>query len=650
MRTLTPALQAAVAGGTAAPAVTLELLDLAPHYAAVFTNGPAGRHGAALAADGAIVQAYHDGQHTIYARRVTDPAAMAWGAWATVAANAASSAGVTVARLSDRLRLLWQDGASTAIQAADSFDDGVSWSAAAPLFDPGATVSGLAADGAVQTIFVAYGAVGGSWRVAVWSLQGTTWTGTDWTNGDATVLAGVSAVRNGDGSYLVAVARQPGATAGTALQVCTYVPGTGWSAVGTVVPADLSAGVAIADPRVSVYDGRYHVAYVVADSGTVSGLVWSRAALAHSLDGIHWTDPLEDGNSYTHGAVPLKHAAGYVLAAPDTAALAPLYSGSPLQYRDCSADVSRLEVIQKDGEPGTLLVTLQNDAAQYSGLAALRPNAALRLSLGYAGAGTVPAYLFYIDDWSFLRAADENEVVITASDAAAWLDRQSRATLQYAGQTVEWLARETLARAGLLSITLPATAQFSQVVAAFTIPAGTTWRVALARLSLLYGFDAAARAQPDGSDAFVVIEKNPADAPVWSFGGEVEEVVLARSGDRANHVLVFGAPAASGPPVGEAWDWADVADTGQERYLHAVEPMITTRTGAGIRATLDLNGEARHGQSGSLATALHPGLELWDVVTTGGIIPAATLRIVTLHHVYEPDPGVYDMVLTFEAP
>jgi len=36
----------------------------------------------------------------------------------------------------------------------------------------------------------------------------------------------------------------------------------------------------------------------------------------------------------------------------------------------------------------------------------------------------VPAWLFFIEDWSLVRAADEDELVITASDRTTWLDRQ----------------------------------------------------------------------------------------------------------------------------------------------------------------------------------------------------------------------------------
>ena len=80
-----------------------------------------------------------------------------------------------------------------------------------------------------------------------------------------------------------------------------------------------------------------------------------------------------------------------------------------------------------------------------------------------------------------------------------------------------------------------------------------------------------------------------------------------------------------------------------------VEPQITTRGGAGIRATLELNGEVRLARSGSLSVALHPGLEVWDVIGTGGGGIPTTMRIATLHHLYEPHPGAYDLVLTLEG-
>lgn len=645
MRPLSPSLQAAI--GQAAPLLMLELIDWAQHYAAVYTGGPSGRTSACLAGDGSLVQAYSDLLGHVYARRVSDPTQASWGAWTALTAAANTSGVVCCANLGSAIAVLWPDAATANLFESASSDNGQTWSTPQLLFDAGGAVQGIAADGLSGQIFVLYAAAPNAYRVALWTL-GAGWVKADWSNGDSYTGAGLGALRRADGSYVLAAALQGVVTSGTALQVCTY--DGAWSALDTVVPADLSAGVTLQDPHVTGYDGQYHLSYGVVDSGAVSGLASARATLAHSLDAVHWSDPLPDGNSYAHGAVALKHAAGYLLAAPDTAALAAPYSSTAAQYRDCTPDVSRLEVVQKDGEPARLVVTLQNDQGQYAALPALRANARLRLSLGYAGAGLTPTHLCYAEEWSFATAAGESEVVITAADATAWLDRQSRSTLVYANQTVGWLARELLARAGLLAVALPTTAQFTQLVPTFAVAAGATWRAALLRLSRLYGFEVAARAQPDGSDSIAVVEKSPADAPVWSYGSEIELATLARNADRANHVLVFGASATGGPPLGEAWDWADVADTGQERYLHVVEPQITTRSGAGTRATLELNAEMRLARSGSLSVALHPGLEVWDVITTGGgVIPATTMRIATLHHLYEPHPGAYDLVLTLEG-
>ncbi len=652
MRPLSPALAEAVGAGGATPLVRLELLDVTPRYVPLFASGPVGRNAAALTLDGAVAQAYQDAAGTVYTRRVPDPTVVPWGAWMPIAAGADTAAGVALARLDDRLRLLWQDGATTAVRAVDSFDGGVTWAAPATLFDPGARLAAVTADGTVGVVFVAYATGGGSWRVAVWSFAGV-WQGADWTNGDVGAVAGLHALRRDGDSFLLALAAQPNVGAGVALLVCGY-RGT-WDAPLTVVPPDASgnvnAGIRLAAPRLAAYDGRYHLAYSVVDAGAPSPLAAAHVALTHSADGAHWTDPLEDAGIYAYGAVPLRVAAGYLLAAPDASALAPpAYDpnapNAPGRYADLSAALSRLEVVHKDGLPARLVVTVQQGLFDDT---PLRLNAALRLSLGYAGAGIVPAWLFFIEDWSLVRAADEDELVITASDRTTWLDRQSRTTLLYVGQTVGWLAREITTRAGLVAVETPATAQFAYPVSVFAVPAGSTWRAALQRLGRLYGFDAAARIGPDGTDTLVLYEKGPSDAPAWRYaygtGTGVEHLVIARGLDRANHVIVFGA----GAVIGEAWDWADVAETGQERYLHAIETLITTVDGAALRAALDLQREARLAWSGSLSAPLHPGLELWDVLSVGDTDAAPALRVATLHEIYEPQRGVYDMVVTLEG-
>ena len=182
MRTLTAALQAAIGSGTRECKV--ELIDWVPHYRAVYSGGPFGRTDAALAGDGALVQAYNDGAGRVYVRRVLDPTQPSWGSWTLLTGLAATGAGVCLAQLSDRLRLFWQDSATTLIYAADSLDNGGTWSAPASLFDAGGAAAGIGADGASSTVFVLYAAAANTYRVAAWTLAGT-WSKADWTLGNS---------------------------------------------------------------------------------------------------------------------------------------------------------------------------------------------------------------------------------------------------------------------------------------------------------------------------------------------------------------------------------------------------------------------------------------------------------------------------------
>lgn len=646
MKPLSPTLSAAIAAGVSIPAARLELLDAVPHDAPLFDGGPTGRHDATLAPDGAVAQAYLDAGGAVYARRVPDPTLSAWGMWTHIT-DAAPAAGVALTMFDDRMRLLWQDAATTGVYASDSVDGGANWAPAALLFDPGATLAGLAADGA-GTVFVAYQTAGATWRVAVWAdTDGTgTWRGADWDGGDAAAIGGIDAIHNDDGSYLLSVALQ--ASAGATLGVCGY-GASGWSALTPIVADDAGAGFAIGEPHLARYDGRYHLACAFVDDGSASGLPATRCVLLHSSDGAHWSDPLEDAGTYAHGAVPLKHARGYLLVAPDSAALAPLYTGGATQYRDLSADLSRLDVVERDGTPARLEATLQNGRAWAACTPPLRIGATLRLSFDYANVGSIVAYTLYVEGWDLARAADRDELVIRASDLSARLDRQSRTLLTYRGQTVGWLAREIAARAGLLDARLPATAQFSYTVPAFSVPAGTTWRAALTRLSHLYGFAAGARTAPDASDLLAIAEKSPLDAPVWDYGDDTEGSVATTDTQPANHVLVFGAPASGDPATGEAWDWSAVAATGQERVAHVVDRLIATAAGAALRATLELQGAARRGRGGSLSAALHPAIEPWDVVLVGSGDQSVALRVAGLRHRYEPGRGLCETALSCEG-
>lgn len=133
----------------------------------------------------------------------------------------------------------------------------------------------------------------------------------------------------------------------------------------------------------------------------------------------------------------------------------------------------------------------------------------------------------------------------------------------------------------------------------------------------------------------------------WAHRG-----LVAFAGVRANHIVVYGqvVPAGSAPLVAEAWDFADVDATGQERYLHVVEPLITTVAAAGIRAGLERAVEQRRALAGTVSVALNPGLELGDVVQfTDGLVGPVAARLRVLLHLYDAGHPRYALVLELEG-
>jgi hypothetical protein len=646
VRTLPGPVSAGIAAG-ATPDVKVELIDWALHYADLFISGPSGRNGAAVAADGTLVQVYNDGAGNIKYRRVADPSQVSWGAFSSLTSTANVSGVVCLAKLSDRLRVLWPDSATTNVVYRDSFDSGVTWSAAANLFDAGAAVAGISADASPNVVFVLY-QVGINWRVAIWTFT-VGWSRGDWSRGDFPGAGGIGvcSIVGGGGSYIVVVSLDDGTGGGFALYSTIW---TGpWSTLVTVFANDVAAGLTIQDPHVTYYDGLYHCCTGVVDTGSISGFAYTRASLQHSTDGVHWSDPLEDAGAFAHGGTALKHAVGYLIVGPDTSSLALPYTASASQYRDCTADVASMMIRQRDGSPAKLVISLMNESNQYVGLAALRRNARMRISLGFAGAGVVYAFVFYIDSFRFSVVADDSVLMVEASDLRGFLNRQVRTSLVYANQSVDWLTRELLARAGIFTMNLAATSQFSQNVLSFSVVAGSSYAAAMRKVSTIYGYSAAARTAADGTDSVVVIEKTPADASAWSYGSEFDSFIVSRDGARGNHILVWGAPA-SPPNVGEAWDFADVADVGQERFVSLVETHIGSSAGAVIAANLALQIEQRAALSGQLVVFLHPGLELWDVVTVvDARVGTVLARVLDLTHRYDGHTLEYSLSLGLEG-
>ena len=656
MRALSPALQAAVAALGSLPDLTLELADTQPHLATVAVAGPNGPLAAALASDGALIVATFAGGF-VSAQRVVAPGSPAsWLASTSFSSDARAQAGVAICVSGSTVRVLWQAAATTRVLCVTSTDNGQTYGVVAILFDPGKPMYGIAAPSDLTQVIIAYDRVGiGSERLALWKLSGS-WAGTDWSNPDIVGVSGLAAVPI-SGGYFLAITAQSSPTGGPySVQACTLAAaGPSWSAISTIMPVDASAGLSLAFPSLAYFGGLYRLTYKIADSGGSSGVAYARCARSQSADLAHWSAPLEDTPAQTYGAAWVQHATGQLLVG-QTVRFAPAYNPAT-QYRDLSGDVVKLDLTEQEGQPARLVATLDNTAGAYTGLAALRPNAQLLLSQGYAGAGRAATHLLYVDEWTHVRAADVRQVTIVASDRAAWMEREARRPATYANQTVAAIAADLAALAGFdVAATVDALAQFAAVLVSFALQQGESYLAALGRLLGVYDGTWRVECRPGAGVAFAALEglhllgKGAGDPSVYSYTDEPEVLHVTSSGDRANHVLVFGplnVPAA----YAEVWDWPDVVGTGQERAAIAVEPQAVTAAEAQVRGALEMAREQRFALQVQATTQPNPALEVCDVVTFNDPSLGATVcRIEALHLTYYPQESHFDLVIGAGGP
>jgi hypothetical protein len=664
MRTLPPPLTGALGQLDAVPEITLELADIQPHYRTlegVVCQGPTG---AVIAPDGAVVMACippDDAQHPygrLQVRRIETPAsAGGWGPFLDIATVAEPAAGVCLAVCGPVVRVLWRSRLGTGILCADSLDSGRTWSAPAQLFDPGRAVYGIGCPGDLGVvILLCASTLAGSFRIACWRLVSGVWSGTDWPVGDVLGLTGLTAapLPTGSGCQVLYTAQTAptGGSYGLLGVSIGYGTSVSWTPPSFLLPLDAQAGLYLAHPRVARLGDRYRLTYVLGDSGAASGSTWSRVARCESLDLLHWSAPLEDSAAQEYGADWLAHAGGEFLVGA-AVRYAPPFDRST-GYRDLTPDLMRLELIEREGSPARLTATLDNSDGTYTVLPALIPNAQLLLSQGVAGAGRLGTHLLYLEGWIHVRTHDTCQLVLTAGDRAGSLARQAKRPIGYTAQSVGFIARDLAALAGFREATIvDSAAQMSQLVTTFTIQQGETYLRALARLLAVYDGSFRVECRSGTGVAFAYVErlriaaKPTNEAALWSYGDDVAALQIHRSGARANHILVSG-PQSIPTAVADLWDWADLEQTGDEHLAIAVEPLLTDRLGAGLRATLELAREQRLALAVQAATTPHPALEVLDVVTfqdarVGGV----NCRLSGLRLIWRP--GGPEAALVLEA-
>ena len=142
-----------------------------------------------------------------------------------------------------------------------------------------------------------------------------------------------------------------------------------------------------------------------------------------------------------------------------------------------------------------------------------------------------------------------------------------------------------------------------------------------------------------------IIGKQESDAVAYTYHDEPEVLHVTHSGDRANHVIVYG-PLKLPAVFSDNWDWNDVNTTGQERLAVAVETLAYSAAEAEVRGTLELAREVRFALAVEATVQPNPALEMCDVVEFDDAVLGTTVcRVGELHLTWYPLEGHFDLVV-----
>jgi hypothetical protein len=204
---------------------------------------------------------------------------------------------------------------------------------------------------------------------------------------------------------------------------------------------------------------------------------------------------------------------------------------------------------------------------------------------------------------------------LEAEDLSRLLDQRNRYQVTYASQPLSWMITEICVRAGLLSVSLPTTAQMSTSVITFVLHAGQRYRQALDELCRIGWLEYFL----DQNETMQFRELSPSDPSVWSYTPEIETLAIGSDDIQSNHVLVSGKPPAGGPlgaiTNGEAYDDVHMHATGLERLMINADPKLTTSALCATSAAFILAQQQRDQTAHSIEVPANPTLQLLDAIT-----------------------------------
>jgi len=646
MRSLSGTLISALNAKTRRPAISLTAEDHINHLAqTIATTNSDGYNDLCIASDGSIIRVRvtrgsNAFQQSFQWQRITDPtSSLQWTIWNTFSGgsgNIFQDGGCAISRDQGTMNAYCQQGTGgNALWNWFSNDGGQTWSGPGTVLSPpaGVLIKGISSAGNAD-VFFQYDVSGGD-NIGCSFWNGTSWSALQaWTLSPASSAQGLAVYWTGSLYYVVY-------SDGYALHlVTTNSNGTSWTALQDIAPAT-STAIGRISPRIAAFDGIFNLTCIEADSGFLTGSVYSYPRVRQSRDLVHWSGgyilhdlPCTFGAAILKCTPPNTSRARYVVACMPTIRLGTDFQTSDsTQYIDLSARV--LEYMRTDevGKPSVVTVVLDNVGSNLTPFVAsygstyqpIGINTSLVLSEGYRTGSppttveTVTVATYHIRQILFERAPGKNQIRLEAEDLSRLLDQLNRYQVTYTNQPLSWMITEICARAGLLSILLPTTSQMSTSVITFILHAGQHYRQALDELCRIGWLEYFL----DQNETMQFRELSHSDPTVWTYTPEIETLAIGSDDIRGNHVLVSGKPPAGGPlgaiTNGEAYDDVHIHTTGLERLVINADPKLTTSALCATKAAFILAQEQRDQIAHRIEVPANPALQLLDVITLNDI-------------------------------
>jgi hypothetical protein len=653
MRTLSSTLLAAQKSSSRLPYVKVDIVDRVAgitrlNWSRLYSGSePDFHHAAAMPGDGSLVRARVDPvSYQLYRQRVASPGPGSdFSPWTGVC-TVSSASGIALASRSSRVLLFYVDTDQRTIRVRESTDYGATFGSAASITTAGATVGWLAAAiNDSDSVCLFYSVAGTVYAV---KRTGGSWGSPSvWSNSAADIL-GIGCNYQGDWNLVVCGQDSAG---GNKVWTCVYgdgysqSPGS-WSSLAELTAASPGSNVEFRCPYLDFPDV-FRLFFVEKYTGTAS---YSRPYWSHSLATAEyisnlWREPVPFNLSSNY-SLAMAHSSTHAwLSTPSGVWRAPLLPASV----EVTSDVIGLSALAVPGS-GKVQIDLRNDDGRY--LAPPFPGnlgSEIQVSFGCRTASSAEVssgLAYWIEGWTFLSATSHEPQAILrlhASDGWSLLD-QWKARRQFAwaagSKNVFQLLNFVLARAGLEFSSFSNSDALVNHCPAFTINPGESGKTAVLRLLSM---------MPDAlffrGNCGYVVNPQVSDSSIYSYGTShaILEAEYAERARQANRVQVFGLP--SSVTMTEDWDWEEI-DLIYDRLAQLHDINLDTSAEAHARGEAMLRHAAIESEDGYVVVPMNCGQELYDVIEISDALAgltAAKRRVLSLHHTYDTQKGLYTL-------